>query len=81
MELMLANSETLRANLHNIQAASKFVALDPRTALHLREATEAEKAAFLAQPEHPSFRKAIRVGDVLVDEYMGPGLWFGGAGF
>lgn len=63
-------------------AASKFVAIDPRTGLHLRAATSEETAAYLAQPvRHACFRKAVNVGDVLVDEDMGPGIWFGGAGF
>ena len=54
---------------------SAFVAIDPKTGSHLRPATNAEIAAYLEQPaKHPSFRKMIRVGDVLIDEYTGPGI-------
>ena len=61
---------------------SKMVAVDPSTGLHLRDATATESAAYLAQAcRHPAFRKPVRVGSVLVDEYTGPGIWFGGAGF
>ena len=65
---------------------TKTTAIDPTTGLVLRETTDVEHAAFTGQAiEHPSkawaFRKAVRVGDVLVDEDTGPGLWFGGAGF
>jgi hypothetical protein len=61
-----------------------IVAVDPATGLHLhlRAASESEVQAYLAQPcRHSSFRRAVRVGDVLVDEDTGPGIWFGGAGF
>lgn len=61
---------------------SKMMAIDPSTGLHVRAATTEEIAAYLVQPvRHPAFRKPVRVGDVLVDEYTGPGIWFGGAGF
>jgi hypothetical protein len=55
-----------------------YVAVCPRTGLHLRDATDAEAAVYRAQRiEHPSgagaFRKAVRVGEVLVDEDTGPG--------
>lgn len=50
-----------------------IVAIDPKTGLHLRRATEAEAAQYLGKP--------IRVGEVLIDSYTGPGIWFGGAGF
>lgn len=58
------------------------VALDPTTGLHLRPATEAEQAAYMNQPcRHTAFRRPVKVGDVLIDQDTGPGLWFGGAGF
>lgn len=68
---------------------STFVAVDPKTGSHLRQATDAERAAYLVQPgpgklgssRRTAFRKAIRVGDVLIDQHFGPGVWFGGAGF
>lgn len=61
---------------------NKMMASDPLTGLHLRLATREETAVYLGQPVmHASFRKAVRVGDVLVDQYNGPGAWFGGAGF
>lgn len=59
-----------------------YVAIDPKTGLHLRVATESERAAYLGQVcRAPSFRKPIRIGAVIVDEDTGPGVWFGGAGF
>ena len=58
------------------------IASDPHTGVRIRCATPAETLAYVSQPcRHPSFRKAVRVGDVLVDEDTGPGIWFGGAGF
>lgn len=60
---------------------SEHVAIDPRTGLHLRAATDGERAAYEAQPGHVAFRRPVRVGDVLIHEYTGPGIWFGGAGF
>ena len=37
----------------------------------LRAASDAEKAAYLAQPcRHPAFRKPVRIGDILVDEVV-----------
>jgi hypothetical protein len=48
---------------------SKFIAINPRNGLHLRPATEAEVAEYLEQPvRHPSFRTAVKVGDILIDE-------------
>lgn len=67
--------------MHMILRMGKFVAIDPTNGLHLRAATDAERNAYLAQPGLAAFRKSIRVGDVLIDEDTGPGLWFGGAGF
>jgi hypothetical protein len=45
-----------------------YIAINPENGLHLREARK-------------SFEKMVRVGDVLIDFYTGPGAWFGGAGF
>lgn len=60
----------------------KFTAIDPVTRLALRPATEPEARAYLEQEcRHPAFRKPVQVGEVLVDEDTGPGIWFGGAGF
>lgn len=48
----------------------------------IREATAEEVAAWERQPARfPCFRKAVKVGDVLVDRCTGPGVWHGGAGF
>lgn len=59
-----------------------YVAIDPRTGLHLRAATDAERDAYLAQPcRCAAFRRPIKVGDVLVDEDTGPGISHAGAGF
>jgi hypothetical protein len=63
------------------QHEARFVAVDPKTGLHLREATKAERAKYLQQPGPRAFRKPVRVGKVLVDEDTGPGAWHGGAGF
>jgi hypothetical protein len=60
-----------------------MMAVDPRTGCHVRPATPEESAewergnAGLLRP----FWKTVPVGDVLIEEYAGPGLWFGGAGF
>lgn len=61
----------------------KYVAIDPKTGLHLRDATKEEikrmrKAHGMYEPgEEP----CTLIGDVLIDTYFGPGIWFGGAGF
>ena len=56
-----------------VQTIRTFVAIDPATALHLRPATSAEIAAFAAANPRTAFERPIRVGDVLIDSYMGPG--------
>lgn len=60
----------------------KYIVMCPKTGVHHdRPATEEEVAAYLAQEvRHPSFRKPVKVGEVLIDE-EGEALWFGGAGF
>ena len=60
-----------------------IVAVDPKTGAHLRPANEAEVDAIEAACAgpcwtHPNY---VRVGDVFVTRYNGPGVWFGGAGF
>jgi hypothetical protein len=62
---------------------SLFVAVDPHTGCHLREATAEEIAAYYVENRVAlrAFYKSVRVNSVLVDEYAGPGAWFGGAGF
>jgi hypothetical protein len=64
-----------------LMTTTNCVAIDPATGLHLRSATDEERAAYLGQGAHPAFRRPVRVGAVLVDEDSGPGVWFGGAGF
>ena len=64
----------------------RMVRIDPKTGQHLGPASADERLAYNNQTiQHPSghwaFRKAVRVGDVLIDEDTGPGDWFGGAGF
>lgn len=50
-------------------------AVNPATGHRLRHATPDEVRAWAEQPvRHPAFRQAILVGDVLVDEYAGPGV-------
>jgi hypothetical protein len=60
-----------------------YIAINPENGLHLREATEQEIATYLKinATARKSFEKMVRVGDVLIDFYTGPGAWFGGAGF
>lgn len=59
-----------------MRETTKVVAIDPENGRHLRDATADECAAYYAQPcTHPVFRKPVRVGAVLVDEYFGPGVW------
>lgn len=53
-----------------------YVAIDPATGLHLRSATPEERAAFLAARV-----EVLRLAEVSIVEWRGPGLWFGGAGF
>lgn len=55
------------------QPVRTFVAIDPVTALHLRAATDAEVVAFTAANPRTAFERPTRVGDVLIDSYMGPG--------
>lgn len=62
-------------------SSPNLVAVDPRTGLHLRPATELESAAYFGRPLLAAWRDPVRVGEVLVDEDTGPGIWFGGAGF
>lgn len=59
-----------------------FVAVCPKTGIHLRAATAEETAAYFAQPVrfpgksdafNAAFLDVVRVGDVLVDTYTGPG--------
>lgn len=59
----------------------KYVVKCPKTGRHLREATLEERSAYDAQETKAPFDRPVRVGEVLVDTYTGPGLWHGGAGF
>ena len=56
-----------------------IVAYDPKTMLLLRDATDAEREAYLAQPGR--FRRDFRVGEFLIVEDTGHGVSFAGAGF
>ena len=54
---------------------TKFFAMDPSNGTRLRAATMNEIVAYMTQPTRlPSFRKAVRVGSVLVDEWTGYGI-------
>jgi hypothetical protein len=54
-----------------------FIAVDPNTGLALRKATPVERSAYEGQPcRGPIFRRPVKVGAVLVDEWNGPGLCF-----
>lgn len=63
--------------------STKCKAVDPKTGLTLREATEEETRAYLEQEcRGPAFRIPVKMNDdVLIDVDAGPGVWFGGAGF
>lgn len=50
-----------------------YIAIDPATGARLRLATRWEIAAYRAQPKSPPFDVAMRVGDVTIDTYCGPG--------
>lgn len=50
-----------------------MVAIDPITRLHLREATTEETAAYWANNRPAPFDRPVRVGDVVIDTYTGPG--------
>ena len=56
-----------------------IIAVDPETGEHLRKASADETNAYETQPRPPLFRRPVKVGAVLIDEWNGPGLWFGGA--
>ena len=59
-----------------------YVAIDPKTGLQIRKATETEIAVYVdANKSRKHFEKPVMVGTVLIDCYTGHGLWFGGAGF
>jgi hypothetical protein len=60
-----------------------YMAKDPKDGRHLRKATPAEVAAYKAAQgsRRPAFDEPVRVGDVIIDTYNGPGIWHGGAGF
>lgn len=63
--------------MNTTATVTKYVAIDPKTGLHLREATKDEIKSFCEL----GAESCTRIGDVLVDTYYGPGIWFGGAGF
>lgn len=70
---------------------TQFKAFSPADGQMLRDATAAEIAAYRAsnkeRAERCPVRRAscfdvgVKVGDVRIDTYNGPGVWFGGAGF
>ncbi len=60
----------------------RFVAIDPQTGQHLRRAKPHEVREFRKanmgrkRPfSHHSFDQPVRVGDVLITTYTGPGQW------
>lgn len=69
---------------HMVVTAVKLTVLDATTRLALpREATDEERSVyeiFNADRNH-AFHESVRVGDVVVEEDCGFGIWFGGAGF
>ena len=71
--LDLVSSLAYVLSMSATQTVRTFVAIDPATALHLRAATDAEIAAFTTANPRTAFERPTRVGDVLIDSYMGPG--------
>lgn len=65
----------------NNEIATKYVAINPANGLHIREATQEEINTFRAVNPDPVWEKITRVGEVLINTYYGPGVWFGGARF
>lgn len=65
------------------QITSLFVAIDPATGMHLRDATSEEIRAYYEgnRGTRQAFYRPVRVGDVLVGEDTGPGISHAGAGF
>ncbi len=51
-----------------------FVAINPADGRHMRLATADESNAYASQPGMESFRKPIKAGDVIIDEWTGFGI-------
>lgn len=52
----------------------RYVAKDPRTGVHLRDATADEIASYIARNAGKApFDKPVRIGPVLIDTYTEPG--------
>jgi len=70
---------------------TQFKAYSPTDGRMLRDATADEIAAYTASNKERAerypvrrahcFDVAVKVGDVRIDTYTGPGAWYGGAGF
>lgn len=65
----------------NNEIATKYVAINPANGFHIREATQEEINTFRAANPDPVWEKITRVGEVLINSFNGPGVWYGGAGF
>ncbi len=63
--------------------AANLIAKCPKTGTDLRPASTAEAAAWHAAQVGPVWTRPtyVRAGDVFVYDNVGPGVWFGGAGF
>lgn len=62
--------------MKSTQQTNPFVRIDPATGVNVGPATVEESIAYQTQPTTlglTAFRKAIRVGDYLIDEDTGPG--------
>lgn len=81
----------MTATAQTAAPSAKFVAYSLTDGRLLRDATADEISAYTAANKARAercpvrraacFDEAVRVGDVRVDTYTGPGIWFGGAGF
>jgi hypothetical protein len=59
-----------------------YIVIDPKSRLHLREATTEEAVEFRKLNPSSTWERATVVSTgALIDTDNGPGLWFGGAGF
>ena len=85
------DTNTMNAVANTPAISAKFVAYSLTDGRLLRDATADEVSSYTtankARAERcpvrraACFDEAVTVGDVRIDTYTGPGIWFGGAGF
>ena len=71
--------------MDNTATTKSYIACDPRTGRHLRAATPEEITSYWALNGHADrrspFDRNVRVGDVVILRWEGPGISYAGAGF